>query len=54
MSRTYHESGVDSAAADRHVENIAKDVVSTWGPDIVGEFGGFAAGFTIPEGIRSR
>ena len=49
---TYRESGVDLDAADRLVDAIASEVVSTWGPDVVGSFGGFAGGFRIPKGYE--
>lgn len=49
---TYGGAGVDLAGADRHVDSIAPLVTATWGPNIVGGFGGFAAGIALPEGIR--
>jgi len=49
---SYREAGVDLAGADRHVSRIAPLVTATWGPDVVGGFGGFAAGVTLPEGYR--
>jgi phosphoribosylformylglycinamidine cyclo-ligase len=48
----YRSAGVDLAGADRHVEAIRSLVTATWGPNIVGGFGGFAAGIELPEGIR--
>jgi phosphoribosylformylglycinamidine cyclo-ligase len=50
---SYRAAGVDVAAADRHVGRIAKSIVATWGPDVVGEFGGFASGVRMPPGYRS-
>lgn len=47
---TYEEAGVDLERADRFVEGIGPGVTATWGPNVVGGFGGFAAGVTIPEG----
>ena len=47
---TYSEAGVDVAAADRFAESIAERVTATWGDNVVGTFGGFAAGLTIPAG----
>ena len=47
---TYREAGVDLEQADRFVEGIGPGVTATWGPNVVGGFGGFAAGVTIPEG----
>lgn len=47
---SYSEAGVDVAAADRFTESIAARVTATWGDNVVGRFGGFAAGLTIPAG----
>lgn len=52
MASTYGEAGVDLVGADRHVANIAPIVTATWGSNIVGGFGGFAAGIELPEGMR--
>jgi phosphoribosylformylglycinamidine cyclo-ligase len=49
---TYGEAGVDLEGADRHVEAIANPVTATWTEDVIGGFGGFAAGVTIPAGYR--
>ena len=49
---TYGSAGVDLEGADRHVASIASLVTATWGPDVVGGFGGFAAGIELPEGMR--
>ncbi len=49
---TYGSSGVDNEGGDQLVEKIATDVVATWGSRVVGDFGGFAAGFTIPRGYE--
>ena len=49
---TYGEAGVDLEGADRHVEAIANPVTATWTEDVIGNFGGFAAGVTIPAGYR--
>jgi phosphoribosylformylglycinamidine cyclo-ligase len=48
----YRSAGVDLAGAERHVEAIRSLVTATWGPNIVGGFGGFAAGIELPEGMR--
>ncbi len=50
---TYRDAGVDLDQADRHVALIADAVTSTWGPNVVGGFGGFATGVTIPDGYTS-
>ncbi|MDH3306624.1 MAG: phosphoribosylformylglycinamidine cyclo-ligase [Acidimicrobiia bacterium] len=49
---TYKQAGVDIEAADRLVGSIAADVTRTWGNDVVGGFGGFAAGIRIPAGFE--
>jgi phosphoribosylformylglycinamidine cyclo-ligase len=48
----YRSAGVDLVGAERHVEAIRSLVTSTWGPNIVGGFGGFAAGIELPQGMR--
>lgn len=50
---TYRESGVDIDAGQRLVEAIGPSVTQTWGPDVLGGFGGFAAGIRIPAGYQS-
>ncbi|MDH4117443.1 MAG: phosphoribosylformylglycinamidine cyclo-ligase [Acidimicrobiia bacterium] len=49
---TYADAGVDLEGAERHVASIAPLVTATWGPNVVGGFGGFAAGVELPEGYR--
>jgi len=49
---TYGEAGVDLEGADRHVEAIANSVTATWTDQVIGSFGGFASGVTIPPGYR--
>lgn len=46
---TYRDAGVDLEAADAVVERIGPAVTATWGPNVVGGFGGFAGGFRIPS-----
>ncbi|MDX1690001.1 MAG: phosphoribosylformylglycinamidine cyclo-ligase [Acidimicrobiia bacterium] len=48
---TYRDAGVDLDAADRLVGRIADDVTATWGPDVVGAFGGFAGGIRLPADV---
>jgi phosphoribosylformylglycinamidine cyclo-ligase len=43
---------VDVAASDRFTESIADKVTATWGDNVVGRFGDFAAGITIPAGYE--
>jgi phosphoribosylformylglycinamidine cyclo-ligase len=50
---TYRDAGVDLEGADRHVARIAPLVTATWGSNVVGGFGGFAAGIELPAGYRS-
>ena len=47
---SYREAGVDLDAATRHVNNISDAVTATWADNVVGTFGGFAAGVQIPDG----
>jgi phosphoribosylformylglycinamidine cyclo-ligase len=47
--KSYREAGVDLEGADRHTDSIAATVTDTWKTDVVGGFGGFAAGVRIPE-----
>ena len=47
---SYGEAGVDLEGAERHVEAIANPVTATWTDEVIGRFGGFAAGVTIPPG----
>jgi phosphoribosylformylglycinamidine cyclo-ligase len=49
---TYRDAGVDLEAAERHVQEIAASVVASWDAEVVGGFGGFAAGVEIPAGYR--
>ncbi|RPI24946.1 MAG: phosphoribosylformylglycinamidine cyclo-ligase, partial [Actinobacteria bacterium] len=50
---SYGDVGVNLDAADELVERIGWRVTSTWTEDVVGQFGGFAAGIRIPPGYRS-
>lgn len=50
---SYRRAGVDLDGAADHVRRIAGSVTSTWGPDVVGSFGGFASGIRVPDGYRS-
>lgn len=47
---TYEESGVSLKGAEEHVERIRTLVTATWGQNVIGGFGGFAAGVEIPGG----
>lgn len=49
---SYRDAGVDLEGGERHVSNIAAAVTSTWRENVVGGFGGFAAGVEIPEGFN--
>jgi phosphoribosylformylglycinamidine cyclo-ligase len=49
---TYGEAGVDLGRAADHVQRIASSVRSTWGPNVLGGFGGFAAGLEMPGGYH--
>lgn len=50
---TYEEAGVNLAAAEAVVGRITGAVTATWGTEVVGGFGGFAAGIRVPETYRS-
>lgn len=50
---TYRDAGVDLDAADDVVDRIKPAVTRTWHEGVIGGFGGFAAGITIPAGYRS-
>lgn len=50
---SYREAGVDLDGAGRHVKNISDAVTSTWTDDVIGGFGGFAAGVQIPNGYTN-
>lgn len=49
---SYREAGVDLEGADRHTKSISGPVESTWTDEVVGGFGGFAAGLRIPRGYE--
>jgi phosphoribosylformylglycinamidine cyclo-ligase len=44
---------VDLAGADRHVARIGPAVTATWGEQVIGGWGGFASGVTLPAGISN-
>lgn len=48
---SYRDAGVDLDGADRHTASIAATVTATWKSNVVGDFGGFAAGVRIPADI---
>jgi phosphoribosylformylglycinamidine cyclo-ligase len=50
---SYRDAGVDLDAADAVVDSIGAAVTATWGPNVVGGFGGFAGGFKIPAGYTN-
>jgi phosphoribosylformylglycinamidine cyclo-ligase len=47
---SYRAAGVDLDGASKHVASISEEVRSTWTENVVGAFGGFAAGVEIPPG----
>ncbi len=49
---SYREAGVDLDAAEDAVRRIGPAVTATWGGEVVGGFGGFAAGIRVPAGYR--
>jgi phosphoribosylformylglycinamidine cyclo-ligase len=50
---SYRAAGVDLEAADAVVDTIGPAVTATWHSGVVGGFGGFAAGITIPPGYTN-
>jgi phosphoribosylformylglycinamidine cyclo-ligase len=50
---TYRRAGVDLEGAEKHISRIGPSVTATWGQGVIGSFGGFAAGVTIPPGYRN-
>jgi len=48
----YAEVGVDVTASDEFTVSIADRVRATWKDSVVGSFGSFAAGVTIPSGYE--
>ena len=50
---SYEDAGVDLAAADELIDRIGWRVTSTWTEDVVGGFGGFAAGIQLPPGFQN-
>lgn len=49
---SYQDAGVNLGAAERHVAAITNAVTATWTKNVVGMFGGFAAGVEVPAGYR--
>jgi phosphoribosylformylglycinamidine cyclo-ligase len=49
---SYETAGVNLSAADELIDRIGWRVTSTWTEDVVGGFGGFAAGIQIPAGFE--
>jgi phosphoribosylformylglycinamidine cyclo-ligase len=47
---TYRDVGVDLDKAEELVERIGWRVTATWTDDVLGGFGGFAAGLRVPPG----
>lgn len=47
---TYRDAGVDLDKAEELVDRIGWRVTATWTDDVLGGFGGFAAGLRIPPG----
>lgn len=49
---TYRSAGVNLEGAEAHTRAISTPVTATWTADVVGGFGGFAAGVRIPPGYK--
>ena len=52
IRRSYTQSGVDIAAAERAVELMREAVASTRRPEVLGGIGGFGGAISIPAGYR--
>ncbi len=50
---SYEQAGVNLNAADELIDRIGWRVTSTWTEDVVGGFGGFAAGLQLPVGYEN-
>jgi phosphoribosylformylglycinamidine cyclo-ligase len=50
---SYRDAGIDLEGAESHVRRITAAVTATWGKGVVGGFGGFAAGITLPGGYTN-
>lgn len=48
---SYRAAGVDLEGAERHTESISSTVTGTWRTEVIGAFGGFAAGVRLPQGL---
>ena len=48
---SYLDAGVDLTGASEHVERITKAVTGSWTDNVIGGFGGFAAGIRLPDGF---
>ena len=48
---SYRAAGVDLEGAERHTESISSTVTDTWKTEVIGAFGGFAAGVRLPDGL---
>ena len=49
---TYRDAGVDLEKAEELVDRIGWRVSATWTDDVLGGFGGFAAGIRVPPGYE--
>ena len=49
---TYRDAGVNLDKAQELIERIGWRVTATWTDDVIGGFGGFAAGIRIPPGYE--
>ncbi len=50
---SYENAGVSLEAAEQLVEEIGWRVTATWTEDVIGGFGGFAAGIRVPAGYTN-
>lgn len=52
MKLTYKEAGVDIDAGNEFVEEIKKDVKSTFNANVLGDIGSFAGAYELPKGYN--
>src|SRR5690349_15984926 len=49
---TYKDAGVDVDLKADAIESARSAIESTWGPDVVGEFGSYGGLFRAPKGMK--
>ena len=49
---TYNSAGVDIEAKADAIDSARRAIESTWGPDVLGEFGAYGGLFRAPSGMK--